>query len=628
MSQFIVSARKYRPKEFNEVVGQESITETLSRAITAEKIAQAFLFCGPRGVGKTTTARILAKAVNLGKIEGLSEEHEDFAFNIFELDAASNNKVEDMRSLMEQVRIPPQTGRYKIYIIDEVHMLSQSAFNAFLKTLEEPPPYAIFILATTEKHKILPTILSRCQIFDFKRISVPSIIKQLKHVAQSEQYEVEEEAYHLIAESADGALRDALSVFDRLVAGLSEGKLTQASVLQQLNILDWSIFSSVTEGLMINDHGKAIALFNEVLEKGFEGDTFMQGLAEYIRTLLIAKDSRLHSLMMGSKRKIQRAAEQAELATPSFLINAIALINDAEVTYQRALNKRLHVEVCLLRIAHASQVLEGGPIKKKTAELDSHTHSTPKPTAKANIDLQDDRSQKQESTSEEEINTSDAIAEASEEKPNITSSNDMPEEHTEGHIEGQSDEQTIETANTSHVAHNLTEDMPTESKPPVSPRATGKRLSLEDLDTEELLQPKTEEASSPSEDSIKKTAWDQKIESILTLVEDFLQKNDQQSIASILRKLTTNLEDNNLIFGATASAQKDFIETHMASINKFIQDSLSNAPILSVMYEQQEKQEKKGVLQNAKKTAESMHEKNPALRNFIDDLGLEIDYSA
>ena len=242
--------------------------------------------------------------------------------------------------------------------------------------------------------------------------------------------------------------------------------------------------------------------------------------------------------------------------------------------------------------------------------------------------MQDDRSQKQESTSEEEINTSDAIAEASEEKPNITSSNDMPEEHTEGHIEGQSDEQTIETANTSHVAHNLTEDMPTESKPPVSPRATGKRLSLEDLDTEELLQPKTEEASSPSEDSIKKTAWDQKIESILTLVEDFLQKNDQQSIASILRKLTTNLEDNNLIFGATASAQKDFIETHMASINKFIQDSLSNAPILSVMYEQQEKQEKKGVLQNAKKTAESMHEKNPALRNFIDDLGLEIDYSA
>ena len=625
MGQFIVSARKYRPKEFKEVVGQESITETLSRAITAEKIAQAFLFCGPRGVGKTTTARILAKAVNLGKIDGLSEENEDFAFNIFELDAASNNKVEDMRSLMEQVRIPPQTGRYKIYIIDEVHMLSQAAFNAFLKTLEEPPPYAIFILATTEKHKILPTILSRCQIFDFKRISVPSIIKQLKHVAHAEQYDVEEEAYHIIAESADGALRDALSVFDRLVAGLDNSKLTQASVLQQLNILDWSTFSKTTEGLMINDHGRAISLFNQVLEQGFEGDTFMHGLAEYIRTLLIAKDARLHSLMMGSKKKIQRASEQAELATPSFLINALALINDAEVSYQRALNKRLHVEVCLIRIAHASQVIEGGAFKKKTAELDRTTSATPPPSSTSTS--QEDVSHLASNEAKEVANTIDPV-ESFEEASTHSAATAVNEKQTEQHPEKQNNAQAKETPSTQIDTQTTVEDLPADSKSPILTTTKGKRLSLEDLDAEELLPPKIEKKAASPQDSVQKIPWDQKIDSILAQVQEYLQQNDQQSVASILAKLDTSLEDNNLILTATASAQKDFIETHMASINKYIQERLSDPPTLSIVYEQQGKQEKKGILQNAKKTAELMHEKNPAMRNFIDDLGLEIDYSA
>lgn len=625
MGQFIVSARKYRPKEFKEVVGQESITETLSRAITAEKIAQAFLFCGPRGVGKTTTARILAKAVNLGKIDGLSEENEDFAFNIFELDAASNNKVEDMRNLMEQVRIPPQTGRYKIYIIDEVHMLSQAAFNAFLKTLEEPPPYAIFILATTEKHKILPTILSRCQIFDFKRISVPSIIQQLKHVSQAEQYEVEEEAYHIIAESADGALRDALSVFDRLVAGLDDGKLTQASVLQQLNILDWSTFSETTESLMINDHGRAIALFNQVLEKGFEGDTFMQGLAEYIRTLLIAKDARLHSLMMGSKKKIQRASEQAGLATPSFLINALALINDAEVSYQRALNKRLHVEVCLIRIAHASQVMEGGAIKKKTSELDKASSTvTPQQPNSTSQDARSDSPSIETKEVAKSIESSESLEEAS----THSAATAVNEKQTEQHPEKQKNAHAKETPSTQIDTQTTVEDLPTDRKSPISSTTKGKRLSLEDLDTEELLPPKTEKKAASPQESVQRISWDQKIESILAQVEEYLKQNDQQSVASILAKLDTSLEDNNLIFTATASAQKDFIETHMASINNYIQERLSDAPTLCIVYIHQGKQEKKGVLQNAKKTAELMHEKNPTMRNFIDDLGLEIDYSA
>ena len=343
----------------------------------------------------------------------------------------------------------------------------------------------------------------------------------------------------------------------------------------------------------------------------------MQGLAEYIRTLLIAKDARLHSLMMGSKKKIQRASEQAELATPSFLINALALINDAEVSYQRALNKRLHVEVCLIRIAHASQVIEQGAIKKKTAKLDTESRTNPPP--QSNNTSQDDRSDSLNNKISE-VDKSIEHLESLEE----VSTNSAADEQTEK----QTITQSKETISPQPDAHDREEDIPVESKPTASVPSTGKRLSLEDLDTDELLRPKSEEKSPSPEESAQRISWDHKIESILVQVEDYLQKNDHQSVASILDKLNVSLKDNQVIFTATASAQKDFIETHMASINKYVQERLSDAPTLCIVYQQQGRQEKNGVQQNGKKTAELMHDKNPNMRNFIDDLGLEIDYSA
>ena len=293
---YIVSARKYRPQTFEDVVGQEQITTTLKRSIENDHLAQAFLFCGPRGVGKTTCARIMAKAVNTGQTEKLDEIAEDFSFNIFELDAASNNKVDDMHQLIAQVRIPPQTGKYKIYIIDEVHMLSQAAFNAFLKTLEEPPPYAIFILATTEKHKILPTILSRCQIYDFKRISVADIVKHLQNIAQKEQIDADESALHIIAEKADGALRDALSIFDRLVS-FSGYQLSYEAAVKGLNVLDHDYFFKITEYLLLSDLSNAMLALDEILNNGFEADHFIHGLSSHFRNLLVCKDPKTIKLL-------------------------------------------------------------------------------------------------------------------------------------------------------------------------------------------------------------------------------------------------------------------------------------------------------------------------------------------
>lgn len=363
---YIVSARKYRPLTFEDVVGQDQITNTLKRAIESDHLAQAFLFCGPRGVGKTTCARILAKAVNTGKTEKLDEIKEDFTFNIFELDAASNNKVDDMHQLMAQVRIPPQTGKYKIYIIDEVHMLSQAAFNAFLKTLEEPPPYAIFILATTEKHKILPTILSRCQIYDFRRISVPDIVEHLKNIAQQENISVEEDALHIIAEKADGALRDALSIFDRLVS-FSGDNLTYDAAVKSLNVLDYDYFFKLVDFLVIEDISSSLLLLNEVMELGFEGDHFINGLSAHLRNLLVCKDARTLPLLEVSDSLKERYKVQSELVPTSFVINALSLASDADVQYKQSQNKRLLVELMLMKMALIANIVEqaGAEVKKK-----------------------------------------------------------------------------------------------------------------------------------------------------------------------------------------------------------------------------------------------------------------------
>ncbi|KAB2808022.1 DNA polymerase III subunit gamma/tau [Phaeocystidibacter luteus] len=344
-NQYIVSARKYRPQTFESVVGQHHVTNTLENAIAQDHLAQALLFCGPRGVGKTTCARILAKKIN----EHYGGENEDYSLNIFELDAASNNSVDDIRSLIEQVRFAPQVGKFKVYIIDEVHMLSQAAFNAFLKTLEEPPKHAIFILATTEKHKIIPTILSRCQIFDFKRITVDDIAKHLAWVAEQENITANPDALHLIAQKADGALRDSLSIFDR-IASFSDGEISYESVLENLNILDYDYYFRAVDNVMAGDVQQSLLLFREVLDKGFDGHMFLTGLASHFRDLLVGKDpATLELLEVGESIRAKYVEQSAKCSLP-FLIQALKVVTEADEKFKASHNQRLHVEVALLRL--------------------------------------------------------------------------------------------------------------------------------------------------------------------------------------------------------------------------------------------------------------------------------------
>jgi len=344
---FIVSARKYRPQTFKDVVGQQAITNTLTNAIENNHLAQALLFCGPRGVGKTTCARILAKRIN---DDGTHDPNEDFAFNIFELDAASNNSVDDIRSLIDQVRIPPQTGKYKVYIIDEVHMLSQSAFNAFLKTLEEPPKHAIFILATTEKHKIIPTILSRCQIFDFKRITVKDAAGYLKYIAESQGVDAEDDALHIIAQKADGAMRDALSIFDRVVS-FSGKQLTRKAVTENLNVLDYDTYFSATDLILSHNIPELLLLLNRTLALGFDGHHFISGLASHFRDLMVCKHQGTIELLEVGDTAKQHYLEQSKKTDGSFLLKALKLANDCDLKYKTSKNQRLLVELTLMQLA-------------------------------------------------------------------------------------------------------------------------------------------------------------------------------------------------------------------------------------------------------------------------------------
>jgi len=359
MDNFIVSARKYRPSTFNTVVGQDAIVSTLKNAIKTQQVAQAFLFCGPRGVGKTTCARIFAKALNCHNLtadfepcnecESCKSFNASASFNVYELDAASNNSVEDIRSLVEQVRISPQGAKFKVYIIDEVHMLSQSAFNAFLKTLEEPPGYAKFILATTEKHKIIPTILSRCQVYDFKRIGDNDIIKHLSFVAQSEAVQAEEEALRVIASKADGALRDALSIFDQLVS-FSGKNISYQTAIQHLNVLDVDNYFKMTDFLFSEEASASLLLFDEILNRGFDAQHFISGLAAHFRQLLMAQNNSTVKLMEVSDIVKQRFLEQAKKSDKQLLLRGLELSNQCDYNYKLSQNKRLSVEICLMQI--------------------------------------------------------------------------------------------------------------------------------------------------------------------------------------------------------------------------------------------------------------------------------------
>ena len=405
MENFVVSARKYRPITFDTVVGQGSITNTLKNAIRNNTLAQAFLFCGPRGVGKTTCARIMAKTINcLNPTENMEACNEcescrafnnNASFNIYELDAASNNSVEDIRSLVDQVRIPPQIGQYKVYIIDEVHMLSAAAFNAFLKTLEEPPAYAKFILATTEKHKIIPTILSRCQIFDFKRITVDDIAKHLAFVAQSEGVNAEPEALNIIAQKADGALRDALSIFDQMVS-FSGKNITYKDVIDNLNVLDYDYYFQIVDHILQGNTSDILLILNDIISKGFEPQHFVNGMGNHLRSLMVCKDASTVQLLEVSDQLRQRYLAQSQVCPMPFLIKALEINNKCDIDYRAANNKRLHLEIALLKMcalcsqalnmstaqAQPVQMPQNRPATQPVSQGQVQTHvSTPTPTA-------------------------------------------------------------------------------------------------------------------------------------------------------------------------------------------------------------------------------------------------------
>ncbi len=380
MSHFVVSARKYRPQRFEDVVGQQHVAQTLKNALAIDHVAHAFLFCGPRGVGKTTCARILAKILNCenrtkdneacNQCPSCTAFNEDASWNIFELDAASNNSVDDIRALVDKVRVPPQRGKFKVYIIDEVHMLSQSAFNAFLKTLEEPPPYAIFILATTEKHKIIPTILSRCQIFDFRRISVGDMVLHLKNICEKEGLEAEEDALHIIAQKADGALRDALSIFDRIGSAAAGKKIRYDDVIDNLNVLDYDYYFQVTDALLAEDAPAILNLFDLILRKGFEPEVFLTGLAEHLRNILVCKDESTLALLEVGESLRERYRRQAALSPNSFLLSALGIANDCDVNLKMARHKRLHLEMALLKMCYINRAVQAaGLLEKKTSDL-------------------------------------------------------------------------------------------------------------------------------------------------------------------------------------------------------------------------------------------------------------------
>lgn len=365
MDQFVVSARKYRPTTFEDVVGQHQVVETLTHEINNNKLAQAFLFTGPRGVGKTTCARILAKVINA---QDGGDPNQDYAFNIFELDAASNNSVEDIRHLIDQVRIPPQVGKYKVYIIDEVHMLSAQAFNAFLKTLEEPPAYAIFILATTEKYKILPTILSRCQIFNFNRIETKDMVSHLEGIAKKENINAELDALHLIARKADGGLRDALSMFDQMVS-FGGGQITYDSAVDILSVLDLDTFFNVSSMLFQSHISDALLAYDVIVKKGFDGSTFLGGLASHFRNLAVSKETKTHSLLDVSDSFRAKYIEQSQQFSFAFVLNGLSLVSEAEEKYKSSRNPRLLVELLLMKLGHLQSFIQNIPsleeVKKK-----------------------------------------------------------------------------------------------------------------------------------------------------------------------------------------------------------------------------------------------------------------------
>ena len=583
MEHFVVSARKYRPQTFKDVVGQQAITNTLLNAIENNHLAQALLFTGPRGVGKTTCARILAKMINS---DGTEKEDEDFAFNIFELDAASNNGVDQIRELTDQVRIPPQIGKYKVYIIDEVHMLSQAAFNAFLKTLEEPPKHCIFILATTEKHKIIPTILSRCQIFDFKRITVKDAKEYLKYIAKEQGIEAEDDALHIIAQKADGAMRDALSIFDRVVS-FSGKNLTRQAVTENLNVLDYDTYFTSTDFILENNIPGLLMQFNSILAKGFDGQHYIAGLASHFRDLLVCKSSETIELLEVGEDTHDKYLIQSKKASQPFLLQGIELANDCDLKFKSSKNQRLLVELCLMQLA--SITFDGEKKNSKNfiipASYFINKGIKPIPVNKPTKQQSSTQEPKKDIYNKSVTNTSNTLS------------------STEKEID---ESKKVEIPNISLI----------------SAKKSTSGLSLKSIKTQKehrirQLEVVVDEDNLPS-DSFTKEAftlyWN-------TFIKQ-LEKNGQFNLASILSIDTPKVEGSTIFLEFPNSTNKVELERQQYDLMLFLKKSLNNYGLhLSIsVNEQMEKQ----YAYTAREKYEKLLEKNPAIETLRKTFDLDI----
>ena len=559
MDNFIVSARKYRPNTFEDVLGQDSITNTLSNAIKNNLLAQAFLFCGPRGVGKTTCARIFAKEINSFHEE---EKIKDFSFNIFELDAASNNSVDDIRSLTDQVRIPPQTGKFKVYIIDEAHMLSQAAFNSFLKTLEEPPAHAIFILATTEKHKIIPTILSRCQIFDFKRIEIKDIIKKLKEISDEQMIICEEEALHVIAQKADGALRDALSIFDQIVSFCGK-EITYKKVIENLNIIDFEYFFEITNNIIQRNTSECLNILNDILNNGFNAHNFITKLTEHFRNLLISKDNETINLLNESVNIKEKIKTQSDLINPNDLLKAMELCNKADLDYKKSSHPRLLIEMTLIQLCNINDTT----IYSEKEE-------------KKNIILKNDSKNQ---NNDQIIHLKKASEEKIDKKNIILNTNKT------------STKRTI-SINLDEVTTLPNKDEDSDSSEKRETQFSEKKFSQSDLEA-----------------SWKNYATKISLEG-------------KHNLSSILKEKIPYLHENFKVkVQLINNVQKELLDLEKQSLLKFLKEKLYNDKItLEIEINFKKEIEAKAYTEEDK--FEQMSQKNPSLINFKNKLDLEIDY--
>lgn len=618
MDNYIVSARKYRPSTFDTVVGQSALTTTLKNAIASNKLAHAYLFCGPRGVGKTTCARIFAKTINClsptvdgeacNECESCVAFNEQRSYNIYELDAASNNSVDDIRSLVEQVRIPPQIGKYKVYIIDEVHMLSTAAFNAFLKTLEEPPHHAIFILATTEKHKILPTILSRCQIYDFNRIAVEDIVGHLTRVSAEEGVSVEEEALHVIALKADGGMRDALSIFDQAVS-FTQGNVTYSSVIDNLNILDYEYFFHLTTCFLAGDIKGALLLFNEVLSKGFEGAHFITGLAAHLRDLLVSKDKETLQLLEVGASIRERYKKQAAQCDANFLIEAMTLANTCDLNYKGSRNKRLLVELALIQI---TQLVEN-PIRTtestgvKLKPIDPENKKRRVTTQQATAPIVERKSVKKEEIQDEpkkealsNISNSEKQQQEQVEVKSIKVGNESTKKTVKEEIKKREQSHSIPKVNIANLGISITN--PNQNKKEKSPTKVVASSSL----------PSTQDKAFSIEDL--SYVWHEYI-GILPIEEKAMAARMRGLVPELLDATTFEVAvDNELV-------RRDFLRLKN-SIEGYLQRRLQNSHITMKLRVTEESEEVRAYSKVDK--FQRMVEKNKAVIELKDTFGLEL----